>query len=37
MPVGPSEQEDEYFARQEFERRRKALVEREPRAVDEER
>jgi hypothetical protein len=37
MPVKPSEQEEEYFARQEFERRKKALTEQESRAAEEER
>jgi hypothetical protein len=37
MPVKPSEQEEEYFARQEFERRKKALTEQETRAAEEER
>ncbi len=37
MPAKPSEQEEEYFARQEFERRRKALTEQESRAAEEER
>jgi len=37
MPVKPSEQEEEYFARQEFERRKKALAEQESRAAEEER
>ena len=37
MPVKPTEQEDEYFARLEFERRRKALDERESQAAEEER
>lgn len=37
MPVKPTEQEDEYFARQEFERRKKALVEHEGRSAEEER
>ena len=37
MPVKPSEQEEEYFARQEFERRKKALVEQESRTAEEER
>ena len=37
MPVKPSEQEEEYFARQEFERRKKALAEQEIRAAEEER
>ena len=37
MPVKPSGQEEEYFARQEFERRKKALTEQETRAAEEER
>lgn len=37
MPVTPSEQEQEYFARQEFERRRKALEEAAGRAAEDER
>lgn len=37
MPVKPSEQEDEYFARLEFERRRKALSEQASEAAEEER
>ena len=37
MPVKPTEQEDEYFARLEFERRRKVLDERESQAAAEER
>ena len=37
MSVKPTEQEDEYFARLEFERRREALAERESRAGEEER
>jgi Zn-finger nucleic acid-binding protein len=37
MPVKPTEQEDEYFARQEFERRKKALEEQESRSTEEER
>lgn len=37
MPVKPTEQEDEYFARQEFERRKKALAEHEGRSAEEER
>ena len=37
MPVKPTEQEDEYFARLEFERRRKALDEQESQAAEEER
>ncbi|MBF8287910.1 MAG: hypothetical protein HW381_1018 [Candidatus Rokubacteria bacterium] len=37
MPVTPSDQEEEYFARQEFERRKKALTEQESRAAEGER
>ena len=37
MPVKPTEQEDEYFARQEFERRKKVLEEQESRSTEEER
>ncbi len=37
MPVKPTEQEEEYFARLEFERRRKVLYERESQAAEEER
>ena len=37
MPVKATDQEDEYFARQEFERRRNALVEQETGAAEEER
>lgn len=37
MPVKPSEQEDEYFARQEFERRKQALAGAEGRIAEEER
>jgi hypothetical protein len=37
MPVTPSGQEEEYFARQEFERRKKALTEEESRATEGER
>lgn len=37
MPVKPTEQEDEYFARREFERRKKALAEHEGRSAEEER
>ena len=37
MPVKPSEQEEEYFARQEFERRKQALAEQESRAAEKER
>ena len=37
MSVKPTEQEDEYFARLEFERRRKVLDERETQAAEEER
>jgi hypothetical protein len=33
MPIKPTEQEEEYFARQEFERRRRAL---EAKQVEEE-
>jgi|SRR6516162_10124636 hypothetical protein len=32
MPVKPSEQEEEYFARLEFERRKQALAEQQPSA-----
>lgn len=35
MPIKPSEQEDEYFARLEFERRRQGLTEH-PQPTDEE-
>jgi phage FluMu protein Com len=35
--VKPSEQEEEYFARLDFERRKKALAEQESRAAEEER
>ena len=31
MPVNPSDQEEEYFARQEFERRKKALSDQSSR------
>lgn len=37
MSVKPSDQEDEYFARQEFERRKAALAEAPARAAEEER
>ena len=37
MPVTPSEQEEEYFARQEFERRKKALAEQESSTAEAER
>jgi len=37
MPVKPGEQEEEYFARQEFERRKKAMAEQETRAAEEDR
>jgi hypothetical protein len=37
MPVKPTDQEDEYFARLEFERRRKVLDEQESQAAEEER
>ena len=37
MPVKPSEQEEEYFARQEFERRKKVLAEQERKVAEEER
>ena len=37
MPVKLTEQEEEYFARLEFERRRKVLDERETQAAEEER
>lgn len=37
MPVKPTEQEEEYFARLEFERRRKVLDERKSQAAEEER
>jgi hypothetical protein len=37
MPVTPSGQEEEYFAKQEFERRKKALAEQEGRAAEGER
>lgn len=37
MPVKPTDQEDEYFARQEFERRKKVLEEHESRSTEEER
>ena len=35
MPVKPTDQEDEYFARLEFERRRKVLDEQESQAAEE--
>lgn len=37
MPVKPTEQEDEYFARLELERRSQVLGERETPAAEEER
>ena len=37
MPIKPTEQEEEYFARLEFERRKQALAEPEGPSVDEER
>jgi len=37
MPVKPSEQEEEYFARQEFERRKQVLAEQESKIAEEER
>jgi hypothetical protein len=37
MPVKPTEQEEEYFARLEFERRKKALAEQESQTAEEER
>ena len=37
MPVKPTEQEEEYFARLEFERRKKVLEEQESRSTEEER
>jgi len=37
MPGKPTEQEDEYFARLEFERPRKVLDERDARAAEDER
>src|SRR2546425_6556255 len=37
MPEKPTQQEEEYFARLEFERRRKGLDERETQAAEEER
>lgn len=36
MPIKPHEQEEEYFARLEFERRKNALAEQEHRNADEE-
>ena len=37
MQMKPTQQEEEYFARLEFERRRKVLEERETQAAEEER
>ena len=37
MPMNPTEQEEEYFARLEFERRKKTLDEQETQAAEEER
>ena len=37
MPVNPSDPEDEYFARQEFDRRKRALAEQDTRAAAAER
>lgn len=37
MPVKPTDQEDKYFARQEFERRKKVLEKHESRSTEEER
>ncbi len=37
MPIKPSDQEEEYFARLEFERRRKAVSEQQTEGADEER
>ena len=37
MPVKPTDQEDEYFARLEFERRKKTLDERETQGAEDER
>lgn len=37
MPVKPTEQEEEYFARLEFDRRREALRQRDSEAADQER
>ena len=37
MPVKPTDQEDEYFARLEFERQKKVLGERETQTAEEER
>ena len=37
MPVKPTEQEDEYFARLEFERRKQVIAERETETAEEER
>lgn len=37
MPVQPSDREEEFFARQEFERRRKAIEEAAGRSAEEDR
>jgi hypothetical protein len=37
MPITPSEQEEEYFAKQEFERRKKALADTQGRDAEAER
>ena len=37
MPVKPTEKEEEYFARQEFERRKKALADQASPTAEEER
>jgi len=37
MPVKPTDQEDEYFARQEFERRKKVIEAHESRSTEEQR
>jgi len=37
MPVKPTEREEEYFARQEYERRKSALADQESRKAEEER
>ena len=37
MPVTPSDQEDEYFARQEFERRKREMADRDQRVAAQER
>jgi hypothetical protein len=37
MPIKPSENEEEYFARQEAERRRKVAEERQAKLIEEER